>query len=68
MIQMKYGLAVDATLAPILNPVPDPGGTFTVTEVDAKDRTAATVGHVSSIWGLEAGWLPYFIAGKAALF
>lgn len=49
MIQMKYSLVVDSRASDQLNPVPDAESTQLVTELDLKDRTAATA--QLGVWG-----------------
>ncbi len=42
LIQMKYALVVDSRAVDALNPSPDPAGTQIETQLNLKDRTAAT--------------------------
>lgn len=42
LIQLKYALVTDSTAAEDLNPIPAENSTQLVTELDLKDRTAAT--------------------------
>jgi long-chain fatty acid transport protein len=42
MLRMKYALVVDSRAVPGLNPTPDDGGTQLETQLNLKDRTAAT--------------------------
>lgn len=49
MIQMKYALVVDSRAVDSLNPTPDAESTQLETELDLKDRTAATA--QLGVWG-----------------